>query len=114
VTESSGTGAGALRLSMKTCFVSDDRPRVAAAKMVGCSFPCRRWAASMRHCADGPGRSRLIYTYTFEVGPPVLRWLREPPVIWVFHWQTRRRFARLRSFLTTVDIEHWQSGGVTR
>ncbi len=52
----------------------------------------------------------LIYTYTFAVGPRPLRWLLEPPVALVFDWQTRRRFARLRSFLVqhASEIEHWQ------
>lgn len=112
VTESDG--AGALRkLSMKTRFVSFERPRVAAAVMVGRSFPFRRWAASMQHRPDGMGRSRLIYTYTFEVGPQPLRWLMEPLVALVFDWQTRRRFARLRLFLLdhAAEIERWQMAG---
>src|SRR5262249_3392371 len=103
---------GALRrMSMKTRFVSYDRPRVAAATMVGRSFPFRRWAASMQHRTDGPQQSWLIYTYTFDVGPPTLRWLFEPPVVWVFDWQPRRRFARLRSFLQrhAGEVEQWQS-----
>lgn len=112
VTDSAG--AGALRkLTMKTKFVSFDRPRVAAAMMVGRSFPFRRWAASMQHRPDGADRSRLIYTYTFEVGPRPLRWLLEPPVALVFNWQTRRRFARLHSFLLehADEIERWQIAG---
>ncbi|MGE0801294.1 MAG: hypothetical protein AB7G13_25985 [Lautropia sp.] len=112
VTENAGAGMMRL-LSMKTRFVSFDRPRVAAAAMVGRAFPFRRWAASMQHRANGPDRSWLIYTYTLEVGPPALRWLLEPPVAWVFGWQTRRRFARLRVFLEqhAADIEQWQSEG---
>lgn len=110
LTESAGAGV-LRRLSMRTRFVSYDRPRVAAAAMVGRSFPFTRWAASMQHRADGPNRSWLIYTYTFEVGPPMLRWLVEPPVAWVFDWQTRRRFARLRSFIQghAGEIEQWQA-----
>ena len=112
VTDSAG--AGALRqLSMKTRFVAFERPRVAAAMMIGRSFPFRRWAASMQHRPAGAGRSLLIYTYTFEVGPRPLRWLLEPPVAFVFDWQTRRRFARLRSFLLdhAGEIEQWQRAG---
>lgn len=110
VTESAGAGA-LRRLSMTTRFVTFDRPRLAAATMVGRSFPFRRWAASMQHRADGPDRSRLIYTYTFEVGPPALRWLLEPPVAWLFERQTRRRFARMRAFLHAHagEIERWQA-----
>lgn len=110
VTDSAGAGALS-RLSMKTKFVSFDRPRVAAAAMVGRSFPFSRWAASMQHRPDGTSRSCLIYTYTFEVGPRPLRWLLEPCVAMVFDWQTRRRFDRLRSFLAqhASEIEQWQT-----
>lgn len=109
VTENAG--AGALRgLSMRTQFVSYDRPHVAAASMLGQSFPFTRWAASMRHRAAGPQQSVLIYTYTFEVGPSWLRWVMAPLVECIFSWQTRRRFARLHDFLLlhAADVERWQ------
>lgn len=49
---SENTGAGALRaLSMRTQFVSYDRPMLAAAKMVGRSFPFTQWAPP---CATKP------------------------------------------------------------
>ena len=104
-------GAGALRgLSMRTQFVSYDRPRVAAATMLEQSFPFTRWAASMRHRANGPQQSVLIYTYNFEVGPAALRWLMEPVVDRIFNWQTRRRFARLHDFLAlhAGEVQLWQ------
>jgi hypothetical protein len=105
------TGAGTLRgLSMRTQFVSYDRPFVAAAAMLGQSFPFTKWAASMRHRSTGIQESVLIYTYNFEVGPVALRWMMEPVVAWIFDWQTNRRFARLREFLTTnaSEVEAWQ------
>jgi len=114
VTENAG--AGALRpLNMRTRFVSYDRPRVAAAAMLGRSFPFRRWAASMRHRADGFDRSVLLYTYTFEAGPRPLRWLVEPIVAWVFDQQTRRRFGRLRNFLVAhaAEVAQWQAAAST-
>ncbi len=107
-------GAGGLRaLSMRTRFVSFDRPRLAAASMIGRSFPFRRWAASMRHDPHAGQGSLLVYTYTFEAGPPGLRWLFEPVVAWVFDRQTRRRFARLQRFLTehSAEVARWQAEG---
>jgi hypothetical protein len=104
-------GAGALRgLSMRTQFVSYEPPRVAAAAMLGRSFPFTRWAASMRHRAIAANQSLLIYTYSFEVGPAVLRWVLEPSVKGIFDWQTRRRFARLQVFLAlhANDVALWQ------
>jgi len=104
-------GAGALRaLAMRTQFVSYDRPVVAAASMVGQSFPFTKWAASMRHQDVSPSQSLLIYTYTFQVGPAPLRFVLEPLVEWVFVRKTRQRFQRLAQFLAShaADIADWQ------
>jgi hypothetical protein len=109
--ETENTGGGWLRsLSMRTRFVTFDRPHVAAASMIGRSFPFSRWAASMRHRDTQPGRSVLIYVYTIEVGPKPLRWLTEPVVDWAFARQTRRRFERMREFLSTRahEVVQWQ------
>lgn len=108
------TGAGALKaLSMRTRFVSYEPPRLAAAAMLGRSFPFTRWAASMQHRATGLNKSLLIYTYSFQVGPTALRWVLEPIVKWVFEWQTRRRFERLQDFLAlhADEVALWQKGG---
>jgi hypothetical protein len=110
VTENAG--GGLLRnLSMRTQFVSFDRPRVAAAAMLGRSFPFERWAASMRHRPLDSKRSVMVYTYSFQAGPRRLRWLVEPLVKWVFDWQTRRRFVRMARFLANhrSEVEQWQS-----
>jgi hypothetical protein len=106
------TGAGLLRpLSMRTRFASYDRPRVAAASMLGRSFPFTRWAASMQHRRTGPGESLLIYTYTFEVGPSPLRWLIGPVVDRMFHRRTCERFERLQAFLAShaEEVVRWQA-----
>jgi len=104
-------GAGPLRaLSMRTQFVSYDRPVIAAAAMVDRSFPFAQWAASMRHQEQGPDQSLLIYTYTFQVGPAAFRAVLEPLVDWIFVRKTRQRFLRLAQFLTirAADIADWQ------
>lgn len=102
---------GMLRgLSMRTEFISYQRPRIAAARMIGRAFPFSRWAASMQHEPSGDGQSVMIYTYTIETGPAVLRWLMEPVVSRIFERQTRRRFACMRDFLLVhrAEIEAWQ------
>jgi hypothetical protein len=108
---SNNAGGGLLSgLSMRTEFIAYDRPRMAAAKMVGRSFPFQRWAASMKHEAVDARRSVMIYTYTIEAGPAPLRWLMEPVVTWIFAWQTRKRFSRMQQFLAThaAQVEAWQ------
>jgi hypothetical protein len=104
-------GRGFLRsLSMRTRFVTYDRPRIAAATMIGYSFPFTKWAASMQHRPVDKQRSLLIYTYTLETGPVILRWCIEPIVKLIFGWQTRRRFSRMRNFLVenSSEVELWQ------
>lgn len=109
ITENQG-GRWLGALSMRTRFVSFERPRLAAAAMEGRAFPFRRWAASMRHVPLDAQRSTLVYTYQFEAGPPMLRWLMEPVVKWIFDRQTRLRFARLAQHLAAHrgEIEAWQ------
>lgn len=107
-------GAGWLAaLSMHTVFLSYDRPRLAAAQMEGRSFPFAQWAASMRHKPLAPGRSLMIYTYTFTtIGPRWMQFCLEPVVRLVFDRQTRRRFGRLQRFLQqhAAEVENWQRG----
>lgn len=108
---SENTGGGLLRaLSMTTHFVTYDPPRLAAATMVGTSFPFSRWAASMRHVDLGDDSSLLIYTYTFAVAPAALTWLLEPVVDRVFCKATEKRFKRLQNFLEAKcqDVQAWQ------
>lgn len=109
VTENAG-GGWMRTLSMRTRFVSYERPKVAAAAMVGRSFPFARWAASMRHRPLEGGGSLMFYTYSFETAPRALRWVMDPVVGFVFERQTRRRFARLQRFLRdhAAQVEAWQ------
>jgi hypothetical protein len=109
VTENAG-GGWVRGLSMKTKFVSFDRPRVAAATMIGRSFPFTNWAASMRHQPLAASRSVMIYTYTFRAGPRWASWLLEPIVKRVFDWQTGRRFRRMQQFLAehADEVMQWQ------
>jgi hypothetical protein len=113
ITENSGNG-WMRGMFMRTKFVSFDRPRVAAAAMIGRSFPFVSWAASMQHRPVDAQRSVMIYTYTFLVGPPALRWILEPLVKKVFDRQTRRRFMRMRSFLAehADDVIRWQQSSI--
>ncbi|MFL6658965.1 MAG: hypothetical protein ACJ8GW_12885 [Massilia sp.] len=104
------TGGMLRGLSMQTEFISYKRPRIAAARMLGRSFPFTKWAASMKHEAIDADKSLMIYTYTIETGPALLRWIMEPVVSRIFERQTRRRFACMRDFLAQHrgEVEAWQ------
>ncbi|HEX5105087.1 MAG TPA: SRPBCC family protein [Pirellulaceae bacterium] len=92
-------GRGSLgRIALKTTYVTFDRPRLAAVKMVNRPpfFAC--WAASIRHDELGPDESRVTYSWTFTARPRWLRWLLEPVMNRIFRWETRKRLAALSRF----------------
>jgi polyketide cyclase/dehydrase/lipid transport protein len=93
-------GRGRLgRIALKTVYVTFDRPRIAAVKMVNSPPLLGSWAASIRHEDIGPDTSRLTYTWTFTARPWWLAWLMEPWMGCIFHWETRKRLGALRAFL---------------
>lgn len=100
-------GSGWLRgLSMRTRFVSYQRPALAAAHMVGTSFPFSAWAASLRHRPLPGGQSELIYTYNIRARG-WLGWA----VHAVFRRETRRRFVRMQTWLGghADEVRAWQA-----
>jgi hypothetical protein len=91
--------SGLGRLAFKTVYVSFDRPRVAAVKLVGSPPFFARWAASIRHEDVEPGRSRIVYTLQFSARPAGLRWLLEPILRRAFRRETAKRLAALRAYV---------------
>lgn len=81
-------------MGMVTEYVSFDRPRVAAVRMTRGPWFLARFAASIRQIAVAPGRTRVIYKFSFVPRP---RWAR-PILIPVFRWIfVRETEARLRA-----------------
>src|SRR5687767_8451818 len=60
------------RIALKTVYVSFDRPRVAAVKMLNTPPLFSSWAASIRHEDLGPNRSRITYKLNFTSKPKLL------------------------------------------
>jgi polyketide cyclase/dehydrase/lipid transport protein len=93
------TGRGWLRpIAMKTIYVTFDRPRLAAVKMINSPPFFATNAASLRHEALEGGQSRITYTWTFTARPRWLAWLLEPVMQRVFAWETKKRLSSLRAY----------------
>src|SRR5262245_2924970 len=88
------------RIALKTVYLTFDRPRLAAVKMINSPPLFDSWAASIKHDDLGPGVSRVTYTWTFSARPKWLAWLLEPIIGRVFDWETCRRLRAMRDFLT--------------
>ena len=88
------------RIALRTIYVSFVRPRVAAVKMLNRPLFFATWAASIRHEDLTERQSRVTYTFTFTARPRVLAWLLEPLMLRIFRWETEKRLAALRAYLT--------------
>jgi hypothetical protein len=86
-----------LRIALRTEYVTFDRPRLAAVKMVNRPPLFDTWAASIRHDNLPGGCSRVTYTWTFTARPRYLAWLVEPVMQRVFCRETVRRLTALKS-----------------
>ncbi|MGH8847785.1 MAG: hypothetical protein ACREXQ_11190 [Polaromonas sp.] len=104
-------GSGWMRvLSMRTQFVSCQRPTLAAAHMVGSSFPFSLWAASLKHRPLAGNQSELIYTYNIKARWWLRGWA-EWAVHRVFRYETARRFRRMQKYLdgNLAEVTDWQN-----
>ncbi|MBL8683998.1 MAG: SRPBCC family protein [Myxococcales bacterium] len=86
--------------ALSTVYVSFERGKVAAVKLVNRVPFFATWAASIRHAPteDNEG-STITYTVHFTARPRWLRWIIEPIMGAFFRWETRKRLAALRAFL---------------
>ena len=85
-------------IALKTVYVTFDRPRVAAVKMINSPPFFGAWAASIRHEDVDEHHSRVTYTYTFTPRPAWLRFILEPIMQRVFLWETRKRLQALHAY----------------
>jgi Polyketide cyclase / dehydrase and lipid transport len=92
-------------IPLRTIYVSFDRPKVAAVKMVNAPVFFQSWAASIRHEDISDQESRIIYQFHFVTKPRVLRFILDPIMERVFLWETRKRLSALKSFFTR-DRDH--------
>jgi hypothetical protein len=109
VTFNPGTGWTRF-LSMRTRFISFDRPTIAAATMVGITFPFQTWSASLKHLPLPDEQSNLIYVYNIKASWYLRGWAG-----WVVHavfrHETHRRFLRMQKYLAIYasEIKVWQA-----
>jgi hypothetical protein len=87
-------------IALKTVYVSFDRPKLAAVKMVNAPVFFRTWAASIRHEDISDQESRITYRFHFVTKPPILRFILDPIMERIFRWETRKRLQALKTFFT--------------
>ena len=88
-------------LSMDSKYVSFDRPKVAAVKMVRGPWCFKTFAATIRHAELDGNRSSATYNFNFSAKPTRLAFLLEPMMQLVFQRETTARLKALKHFRET-------------
>jgi ribosome-associated toxin RatA of RatAB toxin-antitoxin module len=89
---------------MDVVYLTLDRPRSVAMRMVAGPFFFERFAGTWLFDAIGPGRTRVAFKYGFETRWPVLRRVLDPIIDRVFARDIRRRLEGLRHAAETPGI----------
>ena len=98
-------GKGVLgAFTLRTEYVTFERGRVAAVKMLNRPPFFAAFAASIRHRDLGDGRSEIIYKLNFQARPRWLRFMLHPPMLIFLRWETRKRLAAFRGYVERVDV----------
>lgn len=84
--------------ALRTEYVSFERGKVAAVKMLNRPPFFDTFAASIRHRNTGENESEIVYKVHFTAKPKFLRPILHPLMNAVFAWETRKRLASLKKF----------------
>jgi hypothetical protein len=91
-------------IGVRTVYVSFDRGRVAAVKMINRPPLLEMFAASIRHIAISENTSKVEYRFSFLARPRVLSPLLHPIMQLFFRWETQKRLRALSNYLSMVTI----------
>ena len=91
-------------LSMEVVFVTFERPRAVAMKMVAGPPFFKHFAGSWRFDALGPERTRVLFKYNFETRWALLRPAFNAVIHRVFSRDIEQRLAGLKKAAETSDI----------
>lgn len=84
--------------ALRTEYVSFEKGRVAAVKMLNQPPFFDTFAASIRHIEINETRSEIIYKVNFTAKPRLLRPILHPLMRFIFIWETRKRLKALKKF----------------
>ncbi|MEK7722726.1 MAG: SRPBCC family protein [Acidobacteriota bacterium] len=86
--------------ALRTEYVSFERGKVAAVKMLNSPPFFDTFAASIRHSDISENQSEIIYKVNFTAKPKFLRFILNPIMRVVLAWETKKRLAALKEFFT--------------
>jgi hypothetical protein len=86
--------------ALRTVYVSFEKGKVAAVKMLNQPPFFESFAASIRHfdIDIDENRSQVVYEFNFTAKPKCLRWFLHPIMMKIFDWETQKRLKSLSDY----------------
>lgn len=95
--------------ALRTMYITFERGKVAAVKMLNQPPFFETFAASIRHSDIGENQSEIVYKVNFTAKPKFLRWILHPIMKAFIVWETRKRLASLKEFFRQKNLEKVKS-----
>jgi hypothetical protein len=90
--------------AVRTRYVTFEKGKVAAVKMLNQPPFFDTFAASIRHFDLGENLSQIIYKVNFTAKPRWLRFILHPVMRAMFAWETRKRLKALKKFIQSQAL----------
>ncbi len=90
--------------ALRTEYITFERGKVAAIKMLNQPPFFDTFAASIRHFETNENASEIIYKVNFTAKPRVLRPILHPIMRVIFAWETRKRLKALKHFFESASV----------
>lgn len=84
--------------ALRTVYVSFEKGKVAAVKMLNQPPFFESFAASIRHFDVNENNSEVVYEFNFTAKPKFLRPILHPIMMKIFGWETRKRLNALSDY----------------
>ena len=89
--------------ALRTQYISFEKGKVAAVKLLNQPPFFDSFAASIRHLIIDANHSEVIYKVNFTVKPRLLRLILNPLMRYILKWETRKRLKALKKFFQSND-----------
>ncbi len=90
-------------IGVRTIYISFDRGKVAAVKMINRPPFFQAFAASIRHIGISESASKVEYRFSFLARPSFLRPILHPIMQLFFGWETKKRLQALSDYLSKTS-----------
>jgi len=92
-------------IAIRSVYVTFDRGKIAAVKMLNRPPFFKTFGASIRHSDLPGGTSKITYKFNFTARPAFLRPVLHPVMLRVLKWETGKRLMSLKNYVSKTATD---------